>query len=231
MSMSPDNVFAVSTQLRHAALVLVVLGGLCLFGCVAMVMRTGGAEGSGEPIPDDPSADVLTKLGRGVARSERKWVPVYQLSWQVLLAVGLLLLVVAVWAFIGSFIGPIPAIVAAIALTWVTIVLFIRASQKATTVQTPRGQSYVLVMAPRGVPVVSARNRNKSWFRTPILVEEHVRQHYGEWVVSSHLVGELDIGESSTTEILSPRVEAAHRFRELARDIKRGQLPSPTEKT
>jgi hypothetical protein len=139
----------------------------------------------------------------------------------------LLLLVVAAWAFIASAIGPGAAIPVTIAVVWVVIILATRAGQKETTVQTPRGQSYVLVMAPLGVPIVSPTNRAKSWLRTPILMEEHVRQHYGEWLVS--VVPE--VGDQITSEVLSPRVEAAHRFRELARDIGRGQLPSPTEKT
>ena len=60
----------VDQPLRHASSVLVDLGLLSLFVCVAMLMRTGMAKGSGEPVPDDPSADVLTRTGRFIARGE-----------------------------------------------------------------------------------------------------------------------------------------------------------------
>ena len=213
-------------SLRHAALVLLIPGGVCLFGCTAMLMRTDVAEGSRQPIPDDASADVFTKVGREIARSERRRVPLYQGSWQVLLAIALPLVATAGWAFIGSLIGPLPAIVVTIVLLWVVLVLGIRASQRSTKVQMPDGQSWVLVMVPRGVPVVSATNRDKSWLRTPILVVNHARQFYGEWTVSFELVEENGATSSSNAEVLSPRVEAAHRFRELARALKRGEFPS-----
>lgn len=83
----------VTNHLRHDAGVLLFLGGFCIFGCVAMLMRTGMAKGTGEPIPDDPSADVLTKVGRSIARGERCRVPIYQRIWQLFLAVGILLLI------------------------------------------------------------------------------------------------------------------------------------------
>jgi hypothetical protein len=67
-----------------------------------MLMRAGMAKGSGDPIPDDPSADILTKLGRGIARGERRRVPMYQRMWQGLLALGVLLLVIAGITFLAS---------------------------------------------------------------------------------------------------------------------------------
>jgi hypothetical protein len=97
---------AVSTQLRHAALVLLIVGGFCLFGCLSMLMRTGMAKGSGAPIPHDPSADVLTKIGRGIARGERNRVPQYRVAWVLLLVVGLVLLALAGWALIAAYVGP-----------------------------------------------------------------------------------------------------------------------------
>ena len=92
----------VTNHLRHDAGVLLFLGGFCILGCVAMLMRTGMAKGSGEPIPDDPSADVLTKVGRSIAQGERRRVPVYQRMWQGFLALGVLLLVVAGITFLAS---------------------------------------------------------------------------------------------------------------------------------
>lgn len=84
----------VTNHLRDDARVPIVIGLFCLLGCVAMMMRTGMAKGSGEAIPDDPSADVLTKVGRSIAQGERRRTPVYQRMWQGFLALGVLLLVV-----------------------------------------------------------------------------------------------------------------------------------------
>lgn len=89
-------------HLKHDAAVLIFLGGFCLFGCLAMLMRTGMAKGSGEPIPDDPSADVLTKVGRGIARGERNRVPLYQRMWQGFLALGIVLLIAGGVTFLAS---------------------------------------------------------------------------------------------------------------------------------
>lgn len=83
----------VDQPLKHASGALIVLGLFSLFACVAMLMRTGMAKGSGEPIPDDPSADVLTKTGRFIARGERRRVPIYRGMWQLFLGLGVVLLV------------------------------------------------------------------------------------------------------------------------------------------
>jgi len=120
------------------------------------------AEGSGQPIPDDPSADVITKIGRHVARPERGWVPAYRASWRVLLAIGLLLLLAAGWALVASLIGSVLSVLVILVTFWLVVVFGIRASQKATTIQTPTGDSYNLVMVPEGVPVVSLLNK-RSW--------------------------------------------------------------------
>ena len=80
--------------LKHTSGVLIVLGLFSLAACVAMLMRTGMAKGSGEPIPDDPSADVLTKTERFIARGERRRVPIYRGMWQLFLGLGVALLVV-----------------------------------------------------------------------------------------------------------------------------------------
>jgi hypothetical protein len=84
----------VDQPLKHASGVLVFLGLFSLLGCVAMLMRTGMAKGSGEPIPDDPSADVLTKTGRSIARGERNRAPIYRGMWQLFLGLGVALVVV-----------------------------------------------------------------------------------------------------------------------------------------
>src|SRR5580704_13339558 len=47
-----------------------------LFGRVAMLWRTSVAKGSGEPMSDHPSADILTKIGRQSPR-EKNRVPNY----------------------------------------------------------------------------------------------------------------------------------------------------------
>ena len=84
----------VDEPLKHTSGVLIVLGLLSLVACVAMLMRTGMPTGSGEPIPDDPSADVLTNAGRSIARGERNRVPIYRGMWQLFLGLGVALLVV-----------------------------------------------------------------------------------------------------------------------------------------
>jgi hypothetical protein len=66
------------------------------------------AKGSGEPIPDDPSADVFTKVGRSIARGKRRRVPIYQRTWQVFLALGILPLVIAGITFLASIASGIP---------------------------------------------------------------------------------------------------------------------------
>ena len=149
-----------------------------------MLMRTGMAEGSGEPIPDDSPPGVLPKIGRSIARSERERVPLYQRSWQVLLAVALVLLIAAGWAIAASVIGPFPAIVAVGIAAWIILILYVRASQKSLTTRTPSGESWDLVMAPRGVPLVSLTNQHKTWLHTPGWVIDHNLQHFGEWEVS-----------------------------------------------
>jgi hypothetical protein len=60
------------------------------------------AKGPGETIPEDPSADALTKVGRFIAQDERRRVPVYQRMWQGFLALGVLLLVVGGIMFLAS---------------------------------------------------------------------------------------------------------------------------------
>lgn len=92
----------VTNHLRQDARVPIFLGLFCLFGCLAMLMRTGMAKGSGAAIPDDPSADVLTKVGRSIAQGERRRVPMYQRMWQGFLALGVLLLVVGGIMFLAS---------------------------------------------------------------------------------------------------------------------------------
>jgi hypothetical protein len=84
-----------TTSLEHAVALLFVLGFFSIFLCVAMLMRTGMAKGSGEPIPDDSSADVLTKVGRSIARGERSRVPVYRRAWQGFLGLGVALILAA----------------------------------------------------------------------------------------------------------------------------------------
>lgn len=122
-----------SAGLRQASGGLAIAGAFCLVGCLAMLMRTGMAEGSGEPIPDDSPPGVLPKIGRSIARSERERVPLNQRSWQVLLAVALVLLIAAGWAIAASVIGPFPAIVAVGIAAWITLILYVRASQKSLT--------------------------------------------------------------------------------------------------
>jgi hypothetical protein len=84
-----------ANSLKHAVAILFVLGFFSIFLCVAMLMRTGMAKGSGVPIPDDSSADVLTKAGRSIARGERSRVPLYRRIWQGFLGLGVVLLLAA----------------------------------------------------------------------------------------------------------------------------------------
>jgi hypothetical protein len=215
-----------SAGLRQASGGLAIAGAFCLVGCLAMLMRTGMAEGSGEPIPDDSPPGVLPKIGRSIARSEREKVPLYQRSWQVLLAVGLVLFIAAGWAIAASVIGPFPAIVAVAVAAWIILILYVRASQKSLTTLTSSGESWDLVMAPRGVPLVSLTNRPKTWLHTPAWVIDHNLQHFGEWEVIVEHKSKHGTVTWSDAQILSPRVEAAHRFRQLARDFKSGQFPA-----
>jgi hypothetical protein len=67
-----------------------------------MVIRTGMAKGSGVPIHHDPSADLLTKIGRNVGQGERDRVPIYQRMWQFLLGLGVVFIVVAGTTFSAS---------------------------------------------------------------------------------------------------------------------------------
>jgi hypothetical protein len=60
------------------------------------------AKGSGNPIPDDPSADVLAKAGRSIVRGERRRVPIYRRMWQGFLALGLILLIAGGIALLAS---------------------------------------------------------------------------------------------------------------------------------
>lgn len=92
--MSSAALLATNEPLKHASAVFVALGLLSLVVCVAMMMRTGMAKGSGEPIPDDPSADVVTKAGRFIARGERGRVPVYRGMRQLFLGLGIALVLV-----------------------------------------------------------------------------------------------------------------------------------------
>ena len=92
----------VANHLRYDGRVPIFLGLFCLLGCVAMMMRTGMAKGSGETIPDDPSADVLTKVGRSIAKGEWRRAPMYQRMWQGFLALGVLLLIVGGIMFLAS---------------------------------------------------------------------------------------------------------------------------------
>jgi hypothetical protein len=92
--MSSVPLLAVDEPLKHASGVLIALGLFSLVARFAMLMRTGMAKESGEPIPDDPSADLLTKTGRFIARGERRRVPIYRGMWQLFLGLGVALLVV-----------------------------------------------------------------------------------------------------------------------------------------
>lgn len=93
----------VDHSLKHASGLLIVLGLFSLAACAAMLMRTGMAKGSGEPIPDDPSADVLTKTGRFIARGERRRVPIYRGMWQLFLGLGVALLVVSFILLLAAY--------------------------------------------------------------------------------------------------------------------------------
>jgi hypothetical protein len=86
-------VLATSHQLRNLSKAFFAFGVFSLLACLAMLMRTGMAKGSGEPIPHDRSADPLTRMGRGIARGERKRVPLYRRAWQFFLVGGIVLLV------------------------------------------------------------------------------------------------------------------------------------------
>jgi hypothetical protein len=92
----------VDQSLKHASGVLIFLGLFSLLGCVAMLMRTGMAKGSGEPIPDEPSADALTKTGRFIARGERRRVPIYRGMWQLFLGLGASLVVVGLGLLVAA---------------------------------------------------------------------------------------------------------------------------------
>jgi protein-S-isoprenylcysteine O-methyltransferase Ste14 len=92
--MSSVPLLIVDEPLKHASAVLIALGFFSLVACVAMLMRTGMAKGSGEAIPDDPSADVVTKAGRFIARGESSRVPVYRGMWQLFLGLGIALVIV-----------------------------------------------------------------------------------------------------------------------------------------
>lgn len=92
----------VTNSLKHAAGILFALGFFSILGCVAMLMRTGMAKGSGEPIPDDSSADMLTKAGRSLARGERSRVPLYRRMWQSFLGLGIVLLLGACVTLLAS---------------------------------------------------------------------------------------------------------------------------------
>src|ERR1700722_7926752 len=101
--MSCVPLLALDEPLKHASAVLVALGLFSLVACVAMLMRTGMAKGSGEAIPDDPSADVVTKAGRFIARGERSRVPVYRGVWQIFLGLGVALLVVGFILLVAAY--------------------------------------------------------------------------------------------------------------------------------
>jgi hypothetical protein len=92
----------VTDSLKHASAILFALSFFSILGCVAMLMRTGMAKGSGEPIPDDSSADVLTRTGRSIARGERSRVPAYRRMWQGFLGLGVLLLLAACITLLAS---------------------------------------------------------------------------------------------------------------------------------
>jgi hypothetical protein len=188
-----------------------------------MLMRTGMAKGSGEPIPDDASADVLTKLGRSVAQGERNRVPLYRGMWVFFLAVGLVLLALAGWAVLAAYVGPGLGIAAAIAalavILWVAVMVGTRLAQKTKVVETPTGDRYRLTMTPRDMPVVDLLNRGKSWVHTPIQMYRHFRQNYGVWTVSAELIAGPAAQSAATSEILSPRVNAARRYKALALEL------------
>jgi hypothetical protein len=95
-------ILGATNALKQVAGIFFAFGFFCLVGCVAMLMRTGMAKGSGEPIPDDPSADRLTKTGRFIARGERRRVPIYWGAWQLFLGLGVTLLLVALILLLAS---------------------------------------------------------------------------------------------------------------------------------
>jgi hypothetical protein len=187
-----------------------------------MLMRTGMAKGSGQPIPDDPSADVLTKIGRGIARGERNRVPLYRGMWVFFLAVGLVLLALAGWAFLAAYVGPGLGVAAAIAafvvLLWVGAVVGTRLFQKTKMVETKAANRYRLTLTPKGMAVV-ALLRGKSWVDTPVELYRHLRQDYGAWTVSAELIAGQDAQSAATSEVLSPRVNAAHRYTAITREL------------
>ena len=190
------TILANSSHLQSTARVLLLIGAFCLFGCLAMLLRTGMAEGNGEPIPDQPAPDVLTRIGREIARSERERVPLYSRSWQVLLAIGLALIATAAWAFLAAVLGPLVSVPVVLVGLWALFVLYVRATQKVKTVQTPAGEGYHVIMIPSGVPVVSLRNRGKSWIHSPGHVLTHLHYYYGEWSVSVTAAGGQEAGTS-----------------------------------
>ncbi len=223
MHVSVAPFLAVSMQLRHTALALLLAGGFCLFGCLAMLMRTGMAEGSGEPIPDDASADALTKIGRGIARGERNRVPLYRGMWMFFLAIGLVLLALAGWALLAAYVGPglgiAAAIVALAVILWISVMIGTRLAQKSKVVETPTGDRYRVTMTPRGMVVVDLLNRGKSWVQTPVRLYRHFRDNYGIWTVSAELIAGPAAQSAVTREVLSSRVKAAHRYRALTLEL------------
>ena len=217
---------AVSAHLRHTALVLLIVGGFFLFGCLSTLMRTGMAKGSGEPIPDEPSADVLTKIGRGIARGERNRVPLYRGLWVLFLVVGLVLLALAGWAILAAYLGPGPglalAILALVVMLWVGTMVGTRLGQKAKVVDTPTGDRYRVTMTPRGVAVIDLFDRGKSWVHTPVELYQHFRKYHSTWTVSAKPI-ELPASQTAaTSEDLSSRVQAVHRYRALLAELTPG---------
>ena len=85
-----------------AAEMLLVAGGLALFASIAMWMRTGMARGAGRPIPDDPAADMPTRLVRAMARGELYRVPLFLRMTQGFAILGVAILVAAAIVFLAS---------------------------------------------------------------------------------------------------------------------------------
>ena len=70
------------------ALDLSLIGAFCLLGALAMTMRRGMARDIRTPIPDDPSADVVTRLGCSIMRFEHGSIPAYTFVIKVFLWLG-----------------------------------------------------------------------------------------------------------------------------------------------
>jgi hypothetical protein len=84
------------------AFVLLILGAFSLFLCLAVLMRSGMASGSGEPIPDEPDAQPEVRFARWIARSERRSVPALRTLGRLFLILGLLMILASGVAWLAA---------------------------------------------------------------------------------------------------------------------------------